>query len=104
MLSSLTRSQPMKSESVGDLMTPSKRPRKRFTVFCWNAMALTTSSFAELLQWVALQRFDVAFIQSTHWTEMGCCCWYAQVSVLWMLRVIRICDSFTSAATSMTAA
>ena len=31
-------------------------------------MALNTSTYAEMIQWVALQRFDVAFIQSTHWS------------------------------------
>ena len=68
MLSSLTSSPPTKPAVVSGSMTSTKRSRKRFTVFCWNAMALNTSTYAEMIQWVALQRFDVAFIQSTHWS------------------------------------
>ena len=55
------------SHFTGHRQAP-RRTRKRMTVFCWNAMTLTSASFTELVQWLALQRIDVALIQSTHWS------------------------------------
>ena len=44
------------------------KTRKRLAICCWNAMALSSSNFVELLQWASVRQIDALMIQSTHWS------------------------------------
>ena len=48
--------------------TRTGKPRKRLAICCWNAMALSSASFVELLQWASVRQIDALMIQSTHWS------------------------------------
>ena len=42
-------------------------PKNRLIVFHWNGGALSSDKYNELLQWLHLQRVDIAIISETHW-------------------------------------
>ena len=57
-------------EQTPSYVTPSRpgKTRKHLAICCWNAMALSSEGFVELLQWASVRQIAALMIQSTHWS------------------------------------